>query len=115
MLAPLTSADELDDALSLPMAVLFKHSSVCAVSSMALREMYRLAEGRPDLAIHLVDVRADRLLSAQIADRLGVRHESPQVLLIRHGELVWHGSHFQVTSERIWRAVQEVELEVAEG
>ena len=107
MLPPLTTAAALEDALRLPAVVLFKHSTACAISSMALREMYRLAQARRDLPVCLVDVRADRALSAAVADRLGVRHESPQAILLRHGEPVWHGSHYRVTAEEVERALED--------
>lgn len=107
MLAPLISTSDLDDVLSLPIVVLFKHSSACAISGLAMREMYRLAQERPDLPVHLVDVRAARALSAEVADRLGIRHESPQVIVLRDGEPVWHGSHFQVTADRVQRATDD--------
>ena len=111
MLPSLTTATELDEALRLPLVVLFKHSTACAISSIAMREMWRLATERTDLDVRLIDVRADRPLSNAVAELLGIRHESPQVIVLRHGEPVWHGSHYRVTVEQVERAL-EVELEV---
>jgi bacillithiol system protein YtxJ len=32
-----------------------------------------------------------------VAKRLGVRHETPQALLIREGRVGWRASHYRVT------------------
>ena len=111
MLPPLTTPADLDAALQLPLVVLFKHSTSCAISSMALREMWRLAAERTDVEVRLIDVRADRVISNAVAELLGIRHESPQVIVLRRGEPVWHGSHYRVTVNDVERAL-EVELEV---
>lgn len=111
MLPTMTTPADLDDALQLPLVVLFKHSTACAISSMALREMYRLATDRRDVEVRLIDVRADRMISTAVAELLDIRHESPQVIVLRHGEPVWHGSHYRVTAEQVERAL-EVQLEV---
>ncbi|HEY0969416.1 MAG TPA: bacillithiol system redox-active protein YtxJ [Gemmatimonadales bacterium] len=102
-----TTAEELDDALAAPQALIFKHSTLCPVSGLALQEVMALADAHPDLPIHLVDVHSQRHLSNQLADTLGVRHESPQALIVRHGEVVWHASHFGVMRERMERILRE--------
>ncbi len=45
----------------------------------------------------LVDVRAERPLSQQIAARSGVEHESPQVIIFRRGTPIWNASHQEIT------------------
>ena len=42
-------------------------------------------------------VREDRPLSLAIAERTGVAHESPQVILLSGGRPCWHASHRAVT------------------
>jgi len=39
--------------------------------------------------------------------RTGVRHESPQVLLIRDGLAVWHGSHWEITEQALDQAAED--------
>jgi bacillithiol system protein YtxJ len=53
--------------------------------------------------VFLVDVRAQRSLSQQIAARAGVRHESPQAIVFRRGTAVWNASHSDVTAAEIAR------------
>ena len=103
----ITTADELTEALPAPQALLFKHSSYCPVSGLALGEVAALSDAHPDLPIYVIDVIAQRALSNRVAEELDVRHESPQALLLRDGALVWHASHFRVTRERIEEAMEE--------
>ena len=37
--------------------------------------------------------------------KLGVRHETPQALLIRDGRVVWSASHFRVTADAVVDAI----------
>jgi thioredoxin 1 len=46
-------------------------------------------------------------LSAAVAKRLGVRHETPQALLIRGGRVVWSASHFRVTGGALEAAIKQ--------
>ena len=103
----LTTAEELDEALQAPQILLFKHSTMCPVSGFALQEVATLADAHPELPVYLIDVHAQRALSNELADRLAVRHESPQALLLRDGQLVWHASHFGVTRGKVEAVLEE--------
>jgi bacillithiol system protein YtxJ len=62
--------------------------------------MSRLAE--EDAAkTALVDVTSGQALSHAIEERTGVRHESPQVIVLRHGKATWHASHFAITARAV--------------
>jgi bacillithiol system protein YtxJ len=79
-----------------PVALLYKHSPTCGLSSMALDEISAFSGSHPDIPIYLVDVLAQRPLSNEIEAVLGIRHESPQAFVFREGAVVWHGSHRRV-------------------
>jgi thioredoxin 1 len=79
-----------------PVALLYKHSPTCGLSSMALDEISAFSTRHPDIPIYLVDVLSQRPLSNEIETVLGIRHESPQAFVFRDGEVVWHGSHRRV-------------------
>jgi bacillithiol system protein YtxJ len=89
-IADLTSLDDfvakLDGA-----GILFKHSESCGISARAYNEMSRLPH-----RVGLVVVQKARSVSDEIEKRWGVSHETPQVLIIRDGALLWNASHFQV-------------------
>lgn len=84
---------------------LFKHSTTCPISAAAYRrvaEYLAVADGAP---VYLVKVIEARPVSNEIAARTGVRHESPQCVLLDHGAAVWHASHGGVTAAAMSAAV----------
>ena len=81
--------------------VIFKHSPVCGTSAQAFDELDDFLSGTAAVDIHVVNVLTSRPLSQAIAQRFGVRHESPQLLVLRDGAVLWHGSHYSVTVERV--------------
>lgn len=94
---------DVDELLKRPLAIIYKHSTMCSVSSVAIREMeaYQASHPSPEHRVFRVDVIEDRPVSSYIESRTGVRHESPQVLVLRNGEVVWTASHFDVTSRAL--------------
>jgi monothiol bacilliredoxin len=82
--------------------VIFKHSLTCPISFDAYEQ---LADFEGEVAI--IEVQRARELSREIAQRLGVAHESPQVLILRHGRVVWNASHFDITTAAVGDAVRE--------
>ena len=86
--------------------LIFKHSYSCGTSAEALDELMAHADVQPAAArIAIVTVQTDRAISNAVTARLGVRHETPQALLVRDGKVVWFASHFRVTSDEISRAI----------
>ena len=72
--------------------VVFKHSTTCGVSRIMLGRFQ--GQWPTDGASYfLIDVKRNRPLSDTVAQRFGCTHQSPQVLVIREGELVAHASH----------------------
>ena len=88
---PVSDAAALDDLFARSEdapVLLFKHSTTCPISAHAYREMSRLDAGAAR-QVALVVVQTARPLSNEIAQRTGVRHESPQTILLRRGLPVW--------------------------
>ena len=115
-LTPLEQIDELDLLLtesgSRPL-LLFKHSYSCGISAEALDELVgHLDEAggaakRPDGPLYaMVTVQTHRDISNAVAAKLGVRHETPQALLVRDGQVVWAASHFRVTAQAVGAAIK---------
>ena len=59
-----------------------------------------------DADVNLVIVQRARELSQEIARRTGVRHESPQALVVRNGEVVWNASHYDITADAVRAALE---------
>ena len=85
---------------------LLKHSTRCPISAAASEQFRRFAEILPDVACWQVLVIEQRPLSLAIAQETGIPHASPQALLFVDGNVVWHASHYEITT----RAMQEAYL-----
>ena len=101
MLESLHEIEGFDRLLEEPLAIVFKHSSTCGISARAHREVEAFLSKHPGRRIHMVEVVGARTLSDYIESKTGIRHESPQLLVLRDGEVVWHGSHSRVTAGAI--------------
>jgi bacillithiol system protein YtxJ len=86
--------------------LIFKHSTQCPVSNEAHNEFMNFAEETAGLESRVVLVIENRRLSNVIAERFGIRHESPQALLIKDARVVWHASHWAITSESLSSALK---------
>ena len=106
------SESEIEDILSRGERpqVIYKHSYSCAISLFAkssLESDLELAADKADL--HLIDVIAQRSLSDNIAEKTGVRHESPQLLVIHDGNVFWSASHGSVRIDELLDTLSELE------
>ena len=104
-LVQLYNTDGLDKALSQSferLVVLFKHSVTCPISTMAHDEFRSYLKDSPgEVSHYMLTVQASRDVSNEIESRLGVRHESPQVIFVKDGSAVWNESHSFITSEKL--------------
>jgi bacillithiol system protein YtxJ len=105
----LQTEDQLDQILEesrLHPVVLFKHSTRCSISATAKSRFERQYDpsAAPDSAPYLLDLISFRSVSNKIAADFGVRHESPQVLVIKDGKAVHHASHMDIR----WEDVKQV-------
>ncbi len=102
---PVTTVDMLEQLFvrSQDMPVLlFNHDKGCPISATAYFQMLRLKSDIP-----LIDVTIAKDITHTLVQRTGVRHESPQVIILRHGRAVWFASHFAITSVAVFRSLQE--------
>ena len=90
--------------------VIFKHSLTCPISASAFKQMTGY---QGDVA--LVEVQRARSLSNEIEKRLGIRHESPQVIVLSNGQVVWDASHFKVTADAVAEAVSQAQTKKQEA
>ena len=83
---------------------LFKHSLTCPVSRWGWREFQAFVEEQPADAgatFAYLEIQRTRDLSKAVAERTGVRHESPQVLKLVDGASVWDASHGDITVDAL--------------
>ncbi|WP_163971435.1 bacillithiol system redox-active protein YtxJ [Oceanobacillus halotolerans] len=88
--------------------LLFKHSTTCPISAGAFDQYQSfLANGEHVPQSYMVKVIESRTVSNQVERDTGVKHESPQIFLIRDKEVVWHTSHGNITAESIKEALNQ--------
>lgn len=103
MIQRLYTEEELAEALREP-ALFYKHSSRCWMSGRALRQLESYCLDPSAKPVFLIDVIAQRELSSRLAEISGVRHASPQVILIEEGGARWHASHLGVSAKALLAA-----------
>ena len=54
----------------------------------------------------MIVVQTARNVSREVEARTGVRHESPQAIVLRNGAAVWNASHFDITAEAVTEALK---------
>lgn len=80
--------------------LIFKHSTRCAVSSMAKSRLERSTPPQ-NVDFYFLDLIRYRDISNKVAESFDVYHESPQVLLIKNGECVYDESHSGISMDDI--------------
>ncbi len=85
-------------------SIILKHSSRCAISTMAKSRLERNPD--PQIKYYLLDVIRHRDLSNLLADETGVKHESPQSFLFVSHTLADVKSHFGIDPSEISRRIQ---------
>lgn len=107
---PLTQLAQLDDIIaqsSTEPVLIFKHSTRCGISRMVLKQFESAYDLEDKIAPYFLDLLQHRDISNAIADRFGVTHQSPQLLLIKGGKSIYNASHGEINDGN-WRRVLEV-------
>lgn len=100
-----TDAQALEELFALSHTqpvILFKHSTTCPISAAAYRQM-----SHHDGEVSLVVVQSARDISRRIETQTGVRHESPQAIILRNGQAVWSASHWSITADAVKSALND--------
>lgn len=80
--------------------LIFKHSTTCSISNMALSRFER-AEAPDTIDFYYLDLLNFRNISAAVAEKFQVHHESPQVILIKNETCVYDESHYGIMMDEI--------------
>ena len=105
----LTTIEQLDEIVERSKTktqLIFKHSTRCGVSRMVMNQFkkeYKLSENEADL--YYLDLLNYRTISAAIAEKFQVMHESPQLLVIKNGVAVAHDSHSGINNMELGKFV----------
>lgn len=87
--------------------IIFKHSTRCAISSMAKRSFEASWDDLPnDITLLFLDLLQHRDLSSYVADVFDVHHESPQMILIKDGKCILDASHGDISVDEILEVIK---------
>jgi bacillithiol system protein YtxJ len=79
--------------------VIFKHSTSCSISAMALNRLERSWDDAEMEVAHAyyLDLLSNRDISNVLAQEFAVDHQSPQVLVIKNGKCIYDNSHMGIS------------------
>ena len=101
---PLETIEQLDtivqESYQMPVLI-FKHSTRCSISRFALKRFENEFELQEKVITYFLDLLNYRETSNEIAVKFGVQHQSPQVLLLKNGKVVYHDSHDGIEAEEL--------------
>ncbi|MCU1325046.1 MAG: hypothetical protein JWN34_416 [Bryobacterales bacterium] len=95
------SSTDLDSLLAQDTVMVFKHSTACPVSWSAHRQVLKFAAEHPDFPLYILPVIQQRAASNSVASKTDIRHESPQVILLRDRQVVATISHGEITASEL--------------
>lgn len=83
--------------------VIFKHSTKCSISKMALDRLERAWNEQEMAGVkpYYLDLLAYRNISNRIAETFGIQHESPQVIVVSKEKPVLDLSHYDIEYRQI--------------
>lgn len=97
----LEQLEEIDTLSKDKAIVIFKHSTRCSISAMTLNRFERSYENDLAFEPYFLDLIAHRDISNEIADRYGIRHESPQAIIIKDGKAKYDASHMEISYDEL--------------
>lgn len=106
--ALIDSLAALDDAFARSAAgpvLLFLYDPYCPINHFAARELEQVTHH-----VLMINVSAGRELSRAVEQRTGVRHQSPQALLLHHGQAVWSASHGAIRALTVSTALHDARV-----
>ncbi|MFT5669102.1 MAG: bacillithiol system protein YtxJ [Vicingaceae bacterium] len=83
----------------------FKHSTRCSISSMAKSRLESDWDLDEEVMPVYLDLISYRSLSALVAEKFGVQHESPQIILVKDGMATYDASHSQISVNDIKKSL----------
>ena len=105
LLTDLNQLNSIVDESAEKPVVIFKHSTRCSVSRMALRQFENEFDMEDKMSTYFLDLLEYRSISNEISNRFAVEHQSPQCLLIRNGKSVYDASHSDIALEDLKRFI----------
>lgn len=101
----ITSTNQLNELLhniGEKPVLLFKHSTRCSISSMALNGFERnWTTGKELCDLYFIDLLKHRDVSNLVEELTGITHQSPQAIVISGKEIIYDATHTSIDARRI--------------
>lgn len=89
--------------------LIYKHSNACMTCIFVKKRVEGLMISDKSInTFQFIEVRMSRSLSNFVSDKTGIKHESPQAILLQNGVVKWHASHNAIDVDEILSAMKEV-------
>ncbi len=100
---PLTDLGQLIDIQnnSQKPILLFKHSTTCSISRMALKNFETEFDLKDKIDTYFLDLLKHRTISNEIATQFDVIHQSPQIIFIKNGVVIYNTSHSDIDASKL--------------
>jgi len=107
------SKDEIDQATEIShnsLVFIFKHSTSCGTSSMVLNRLENISQPK-NSKWYFVDLLSFRDVSNYISEKFEIRHESPQLIVLKDGKCVGHASHISISLAFVNELTQDLQIQ----
>jgi len=89
--------------------VLFKHSVTCGISAAAKHRLESGYDLDPEQTpMYYLDLLTYRDISNEIAERFGILHQSPQIIILKNGKAVSDSSHHAVSLHALKETITSI-------
>jgi bacillithiol system protein YtxJ len=102
-LTDLGQLTEIIDLSNEKAVLIFKHSTRCSVSRYALKQFENEFDLEEKITPYFLDLLNHRDISNEIAQRFGITHQSPQLILIKSGKAIYNTSHSDIDAKFLER------------
>jgi monothiol bacilliredoxin len=85
---------------------IFKHSTRCAISSVAKMRLATSWDFGEEFPLFYLDLITFRSISTLIADKLDVYHESPQLIVVKNGKQIYNASHLGISVKNLKKVLE---------
>lgn len=87
--------------------VIFKHSRTCGISNMVWHQFQSEIDfDNSKIEMLYLDLLSNRDVSNEVSRAFQVLHQSPQILVIKNGEVLHHASHAGIRTSDIKKFIQ---------
>lgn len=100
--------DAIKEKSSVKPQVIFKHSTRCSISSMALNRIDKAEIAALNADFYLLNIIRHRDISGKIEKDFRIIHESPQLLIIKNGTCIYDESHSAIRLNEIESVMNEL-------